>query len=174
MRLTFCIRYDTAAGESLDVVVDGRPTLMTWGGDGWWSAQVTTFRGARYHYRVMRAATEVAAEGTSRVSPAFAEDAGTAVDRWRRPDRTDTALTSALFRNALAARHGEAVVGPPRGISFTVLASEVPPGHRPGIIGAGPALGEWDPAAVIPLRPAPFPWWRASVTAAADSLAGSV
>ncbi|MBA2336216.1 MAG: 4-alpha-glucanotransferase [Acidimicrobiia bacterium] len=173
MRLTCCIRYHTAAGESLDVVVAGQPTLMSWLADGWWSAQITTYRGARYHYRVMRAGSEIAAERTSRVTPDFAEGAGSVVDRWRQPDPADAALTSALFRNALQARHEDPVTGPPTGVIFTVLAPEVPPGLRPGIIGAGPALGDWDQAAVIPMQPAPFPWWRASVTADAGSLAGT-
>lgn len=173
MRLTFYIQYRTAAGESLDVVVDGQPTLMTWSGDGWWSAQVTIYREARYRYRVMRDGAEVAGEGTSRFTPGFAEDAGTVVDRWRRPDPTTAAFTSALFGNALAARHDDPVTGPVTGTSFTVLAPEVPPGHRPGILGAGSALGNWDQAAVIPMRPAPFPWWRASVDADAASLAGT-
>ena len=173
MHVTFAVRYVTGPGESLDVVVAGKSTLMTWVGDGWWSAEVTTYRGAGYHYRVMRDGAVVAEEQGRRITPAFAEDAGSVVDRWRNVDPARTALTSALFRNALAARHGEPVTGPSGGVTFTVHAPVVPAGHRPGVIGAGEVLGEWDEAMVHPMMPAPFPWWRVSLPTVGETVAGA-
>ncbi len=173
MQLTCSVHYETALGESLEVVVEDRPTPMTWLGGGWWSAEVATYRGAAYRYRLSAAGEVVAEEPGWRAAPGFATDTGTVVDRWRRPDPELPALTSALFRNAVASRHGPPTGGPPTGITFTVLAPDMPPGHRPAIVGSGPALGDWEAGGAAAMRPAPFPWWRVTVQATGADVAGA-
>ena len=173
MRLTCTVRYDTAPGESLEVDFDGSISPMSWIGDGWWWTEVVAYRGAPYRYRVTRAGAVASVEPGWRSTPVFADDLGTVVDRWRDSDPERPALTSALFRNAVAARHGAPLHGPLSGISFAALVAAVPHGHRPGVVGSVPGLGGWDPDAVAVMQPAPFPWWRVSIAEAAEAVAGA-
>lgn len=168
MRITFRIHYLTVVGEELRVVLAGTEHVLEWIGGGWWGGDARSYRGAPYHYRLRKGTMVTDEPGPLRRAPAAAGDHVTVVDRWRGEDPARSSRESALFRSALAAGHPEPLEGPPRGLTVRVLAPEVPPGHRPGVVGSTETLGSWSPARAIALHPGPSPWWRVS-TEHADS-----
>ncbi len=163
MRITFCIHYDTAPGERVEVDLAGRSMPLDWVGGGWWCGEAGTYRGAPYTYRIVGEGAVVPEPGPLRHTPAPAGNTVTVLDRWHPGDPTAIPRRSALFRRAVAAHHPPPSGTPPHGHTFRVLAPEVPPGLRPAVVGSDPVLGGWDEAGAVAMSPSPFPWWQVSV-----------
>lgn len=171
MQVSFRIHFVTSPGQSLKLVVGPDTMTMEWLGGGWWGASVDLPRDVSYFYRVMRDGEAEHSELPPDRTLESSDGPITVVDRWRPSEPSRAARQSALFKNAIAARHAR-VDGQSTGtVSFRLLAPGIPPGFHPVIVGSDAALGAWNPDAGIVMRPEPFPWWVADVDLGAGETA---
>ena len=152
------IRFDTAFGQAVRVVVDDEIVDLDWLGQGWWGVTADLPAGAEYHYEVVADGDPVHVEQPPfRHSP---QQATLVVDRWR--SWSGRPYASALFTKALASRHCAAADPGTGTTSFVLTEPAVPAGATPAIVGSTKALGEWDPAGAVPMVSVGYPEWAVS------------
>lgn len=165
---SFRIQYDTSPGETVQLVLDGASVDLQWLGGGWWGGAAEASSAVRYHYRVVAGDAVVAEEAIPYRDAAGAGGADLVVDRWRPAEAARLSRHSALFTRSLPARYAGAQdpAAPAVGsglVRFRLHEPWVPEGMVPAVVGGADELGNWDPAAAVPLAPSPYPTWQVAV-----------
>lgn len=176
--LTFRIHYATQWGESLhwerrvppesagDARVERFP--MHYAGDGFWDLVTNVAQSQVLEYRYVLGGLD----GKRHHEPDFRsiEVIGAtqmALDQWFSPEWPDAAYLRQAFAGVIFQPVRTAPVGTMtlsgRRLRITLRAARVPPGHRVGIAGGHPRLGEWQAERAIPMSGVGYPLWVADL-----------
>jgi len=180
MTIVFNIHYRTHWGDSLCVLSDdtlagwtlSEPLQMHCSGEEHWSAatQVTDFLSVlHYHYAVRRSDGSFYHDGI--VHSLTLSNASSRMcyilDFWHDKNADDTFL-SKVFTESLFARKGLLREQPGGNVCFSLYMPDVPSHLEVGIMGDGPALGDWKPEYILRMSSNEFPVWTAQTQIVGD------